>query len=486
MASSSVTVTVNPQLAVTIAPASPNPTEASKSTNFTATTSGGVGSSTCIWDFGDGASAGTCSAVHIYSTAGNFTAIVTATDTLGVSATSSTTVIVKPKLAVTATDSPKTTEVSKSATFNATTSLGVGSRNCSWSFDDGSSGTGCLTSHPYTTSGTFTATVTASDSLGITVSSAVSVTINPKLTVTASVSLSPTVGTAVSFTTSITGGVSPVSCNWTLGDGSSVTGCLTSHTYATAGTFVATVTAADNLNVTSTDSVTLVVDLAVTISASPSPTEIGVPATFTTTAKGGVSPYTFNWSFSDGTSQVGSITTHTFTSPKLYTVKLMVTDNNGNMGSTVKQVQVQPALTVAFTSDTAGGAAPTKVNFSATASWGVGPYTFSWGFGDGQKATGPSQAHNYTVPKSYTVQVTVTDSIRVTASGSLTITITAQPSNPTTQRPANVATAGPIPVDALVYGIGSLAVILIFIAPVYAIMVRRRQSRSYGDHSTSR
>src|SRR5260370_7930704 len=123
--------------------------------------------------------------------------------------------------------------------------------------------------------------------------------------------------------------------------------------------------------------------------------------------------------FSDGTSQVGSITTHTFTSPKLYTVKLTVTDNNGNMGSTVKQVQVQPALTVAFTSDSAGGTAPTTVNFSATASWGVGPYTFSWGFGDGQKATGPSQAHNYTVPKSYTAQVTVTDSIRATTSGNV-------------------------------------------------------------------
>jgi PKD repeat protein len=290
----------------------------------------------------------------------------------------------------------------------------------------------------------------------------------------------------VTFTTSIIGGVSPVSCSWTFGDGSSGTGCSTSYIYAAAGMFVATVNAIDGLNVTSTYSVTLVVDLAVTVVVSPSPTEIGVPVTFTATPKGGVSPYTFSWSFSDGTSQAGSITTHTFTSPKLYTVRLTVTDANGNLGSAVRQVQVQPALTVTISSDSAGGTAPTIVHFNATASWGVGPYVFSWNFGDGQKAKGPSQAHNYTTPNSYTAQVTVTDSIGITTSGSLTVTVTAQPPNLTTQPPNNVATTGPIPIDALVYGIGGLIVILILIVPIYAIMIRRRPNRSDGDHSPRR
>ncbi len=480
-ATSSVTVTVNPQLAVTIASASPNPTEVSKSTNFTATTSGGVGSSNCIWDFGDGVAADTCSAAHVYSTVGNFTAIVTATDTLGVSATSSTTVSVKPKLAVSTSTSPKVTEVSKSATFNATTSFGVGSPACSWSFGDGSSGTGCLTTHTYSTSGTFTAIVTATDSLSVTVTRTVSVTVNPQLAVMASASPTSTVGTAVSFTTSITVGVSPVSCNWTFGDGSSGTGCQTSHIYAAAGTFVATVTATDNLNVTSTHSVTLVVDLAVTMSASPSPTEIGVPMTFTTIATGGVSPYTFSWSFGDGTSQVGSITAHTFTSPMLYSVRLIVTDVNGNIGSTVKQVKVQPALTVTVSSDSAGGIAPTTIHFNATASWGVGPFVFTWSFGDGQRAAGYSLAHNFTTPNSYRVQVTVTDSIGVATSGSLTITVVTELSDPVTQPPTNTATAGPIPVDALVYGIGGAIIILFLILPIYAVTLHR--SRRHHDAS---
>jgi PKD repeat protein len=483
-ATSNVTVTVDPKLAVTIASASPNPTEVSKSTNFTSTTSGGVGSATCSWDFGDGGLAGTCSASHTYSTAGNFTVIVTATDSLGVSASSSITVNVKPKLVVTATVNPKTAEVNKSVTFNATASLGIGSSTCSWFFGDGSSGTGCLTSRSYTTNGTFTATVNVIDSLGVSVTRTVSATVNPNLTVAANASSSPTVGTAVSFTASISGGVSPFSCSWTFGDGSSSIGCLTSHSYAAAGAFVATVIATDSLNVTSTYSVTLVVSLALTISINPSPTEIGVPVTFIATATGGVSPYTYTWSFGDGDSQTGSIVTHTFTSPKLYSVKLTVTDNNGNVGSAVKQIQAEPALTVTVSSDSGEGVAPTVIRFNATASWGVGPFTFAWNFGDGQKATGPSVAHNYTTPNSYTVQVTVTDSVGIIASGRLAITVTAQPT-PSTP-PTNISTTGPIPVDLLSYGIGGLFAILVIVAPIYVIMVRRRQSRSEKQSPTGR
>jgi len=472
-ATSNVTVTVHPKLAVMIASASPNPTEASKSTNFTATTSGGVGNATCSWDFGDGGLAGICSVSHTYSTSGNFTIIVTATDSLGVSASSRITLNVKPKLAVAATVNPKTGEVNNSVTFNATTSRGIGVSICSWSFGDGSTDIGCLTSHIYTTSGAFTANVTAIDSLGIAAIRTVTVIVNPKLTVAANASSNPIVGTAVRFTTSITGGVSPVSCGWTFGDSSSGTGCLTSHSYTSAGAFVSTVVAIDSLNVTSTYSVTLVVDLGLTLSINLSPTEIGVPVTFTTAATGGLSPYTYNWSFGDGTSQTGSIVTHTFTSPKLYSIKLTASDSNGNMGSLVKQVQVQPALTATLSSDSTGGVAPTVIRFNATTSWGVGPFTFVWNFGDGQKAEGPSVVHNYTVPNSYSVQVTVTDSVGITTSGALTVTVTAQSLTPTTP-PTNIATTGPIPVDLLTYGIGGLLGILVIIAPIYVIMIRRR------------
>src|SRR6266567_3430837 len=473
IARGSVKVTVNPKLVVTAVSASPTPTEVSKLTNFTGKVSGGVGTTTCSWDFGDGGTSGTCVAVYAYSTSGNFTVVVTATDSLGVSAISSITANVKLKLAIVMVVIPNPAEVGESSSFNGTASHGIGIPKCSWNFGDGTTDTGCLTVHSYAATGTFKATVNATDGLGVTVTTTVSVTITPRLTVGAIASSNPTVGTAVSFTAPTTGGVSPVSCSWTFGDGSSGLGCSIVHIYAAGGTFTATVNAIDGHNVTSTGSVTLVVALAVAISANPSSSEIGVPVTFTASADGGAS-YTFSWNFDDGTSQPGSITTHTFTSANLYTVRLTVRDSNGDMGSTVKLVQVQPALTVAVSSDSAGGTAPIMVRFNATAIWGVGPYAFSWDFGDGQQTMGLAPVHNYTTPSSYRVQVTVRDKLGITTSGSLTIVVTSQPSAPVPQPSTDPSAAGPIPAYYLVYGIGALFAVLILVVPAYAIMIHRR------------
>jgi len=52
-----------------------------------------------------------------------------------------------------------------------------------------------------------------------------------------------------------------------------------------------------------------------------------------------------------------------------------------------------------------------NVNFTATASGGTPPYSFSWNFGDGQTGIGQVAFHTFTSPGSYTVRVNVTDSL---------------------------------------------------------------------------
>src|SRR5207249_9460237 len=64
-ATSSVSVTVNARLTVT-AVATPNPTEISVAVGSTAPTTGGLGTPTCKWTFGDSGTANTCSASHTY------------------------------------------------------------------------------------------------------------------------------------------------------------------------------------------------------------------------------------------------------------------------------------------------------------------------------------------------------------------------------------------------------------------------------------
>src|SRR5207249_11744597 len=67
--------------------------------------------------------------------------------------------------------------VGQSLTFTATTANGVGVATCSWNFGDGATGTGCSKTHAYTTQGTFTAKVTATDTLSVTATASVIVNI---------------------------------------------------------------------------------------------------------------------------------------------------------------------------------------------------------------------------------------------------------------------------------------------------------------------
>jgi len=62
---------------------------------FTTAPSGGVGPYTIAWNFGDGNAGAGTSASHVYSTAGNFTATATVTDSRGITATASAPVSIR-------------------------------------------------------------------------------------------------------------------------------------------------------------------------------------------------------------------------------------------------------------------------------------------------------------------------------------------------------------------------------------------------------
>ena len=60
---------------------------------------------------------------------------------------------------------------------------------------------------------------------------------------------------------------------------------------------------------------------------SPSSPTVGQPVTFTGSASGGTSPYSFAWNFGDGATGTGSTVTHTYTASGSFTVLLTVTDS---------------------------------------------------------------------------------------------------------------------------------------------------------------
>lgn len=87
-----------------------------------------------------------------------------------------------------------------------------------------------------------------------------------------------------------------------------------------------------------------------------------------------------------------------------------------------------PPLSASFSYTPQTPAPRTSVTFTATASGGTQPYSFSWTFGDGGSATGNPVIHAFSIQGSYTVTLTTTDSAGKKVTTSKIVTITAQTS----------------------------------------------------------
>lgn len=141
-------------------------------------------------------------------------------------------------------------------------------------------------------------------------------------------------------------------------------------------------------------------------------------ANFSATASGGMAPYSFSWSFGDGTPNVGggiynpNLYNYTYSVKGSYTVKVNATDFTGTIGTASLTITVKPNLKLTVTAPSVTFGTPATLTASATG--GTAPYKFSWSFGDGTpNATGTSnpnvQSHNYTAANAYTFKVSVVD-----------------------------------------------------------------------------
>jgi len=89
-------------------------------------------------------------------------------------------------------------------------------------------------------------------------------------------------------------------------------------------------------------------------------------------------------------------------------------------------------LSTSFTYSPSSPQVSQQVSFTASASGGTGPYSFSWAFGDGATGTGAAVYHTYSTTGSYSVLLTAKDSSpsQQTATSQQTITVTSPPPPP--------------------------------------------------------
>lgn len=143
---------------------------------FTATVTGGDGNYTYLWDFGyQGATSAEEMPTYIYQASGTYPVTLTVTDGQGASISSAQTVTVSLPVAPIAGFTFVTSNLD--VDFTDTTTGGEGVMTYLWSFGDGQTSTAVSPSHTYATAGTYSVTLTVTDSLSVTSSRSSSINV---------------------------------------------------------------------------------------------------------------------------------------------------------------------------------------------------------------------------------------------------------------------------------------------------------------------
>ncbi|ADP79445.1 PKD domain containing protein [Pseudofrankia inefficax] len=422
----SVTITVSkpgvgpPTAALTV---SPNSGEAQLQVSASAAGSspGAAPISRYVFDFGDGTTAVSSSspqAAHNYLVKGDYAVVVTVFDSSGASSQASALVIVDEGIVPVLRVRPAG---DNSLMITADGSQSRGGSGMTYRFDWGDRTAPTLgaatASHTYAAAGTYTVTLTVTDSAGrssdnaratVTVpASACSLeptlavtpeTVAPGGQVTATVSLACTPTAAVSYAFDFGAGA---------GKEKPTASDTESHTYPQTGNYYVSVTVTAG-----SESRMVTASIAVSSKVPPpmpvlkvSPTSGVAPLTVTADASGttGTAPIAYSFSFGDGSPATahgsGTTASHTYGSPGTYTVTVTA-DNAGGTATASESVTVTGKPPVAYLVVTpAGGEAPLPVAMSAANSTAgdapISSYTFIVTGPAGTQTYGPQAASTF-------------------------------------------------------------------------------------------
>ncbi|HIH89607.1 TPA: PKD domain-containing protein [Candidatus Bathyarchaeota archaeon] len=340
----------------------------------------------------------------------------------------------------------------------------------SFSWDDGQSSevlvpaSGSLvrtaaSTHSYTHSGTYTVMISVTDSLGAT---------SPVSMIEVTVQREPVIahagpdqisveGATVTFDGSGTtyGDESTVTYYWDFGDSSEVVSGVDlvapTHIYTDDSVYTVTLTAMDDIGLTSSDMMTVTVaNVDPTAEAGPDANgNIDEVLTFNGDASdvGICDVLTYAWDFGDGSQIVSEVdmktATHAYSESGIYTVTLTVTDGDGGSATDTTQaiINYSPVANAGADQTVFEGDVVT-LDGSVTYDPDIDDMlTYAWDFGDGSSIVSgvdmKTVTHTYADVGVYTVTLTVTDDDGDSGSDTTTAAISIHVNQPP------VASAGP-------------------------------------------
>jgi len=296
------------------------------------------------WTFGDGATATGVEAAHVYAASGLYRAVLRVEDdslhpcNFGVATREVR--VNHPPIAEAGTD--QTTEVGGEVRVDAAASYDRDGTIAAWHWDmgDGTVLDGVSVRHSYAAPGSYTVTLTATDSSGVsnaTASDSLTVIVNaPPQPIGKGPDRPIAVGEVASLTAA--GSVDPdgeiLSYHWEFGDGAVAEGPDVQYAWTKPGIFAVVLTTTDNSGTPSAQtaaSFNVIVSAAPVAEAGPdqavTASVIGFDGGGSGDADGAISRW--DWDFGDGTTGSGREVDHAYAAPGTYEVKLTVADDSG-------------------------------------------------------------------------------------------------------------------------------------------------------------
>jgi PKD repeat protein len=207
-----------------------------------------------------------------------------------------------------------------------------------WNFGDGGTATGVVAQHTYAQAGTYTVSLTVTDTSGLSDTKTEQAIIAAPPTARPGGPYTAYVGTALTFNGSASSDPQglPLTYHWSFGDNSSAgTGATPTHTYSGtnsyggSGTFTVTLVVTNSAGVSSpaaTTTVNISIPPPVVSINGPYTGKPTLPVNFTSSV---VEPYesqfTYLWNFGDGATANVANPTHTYAATGTYNVSLTVT-----------------------------------------------------------------------------------------------------------------------------------------------------------------
>ncbi|HMN04821.1 MAG TPA: PKD domain-containing protein [Flavobacteriales bacterium] len=372
-----------------------------------------TGATSYLWTFGDGSGSLSTNPSHTYSHNGLsdtfFHPVLIASSPFGCSDTATAAVLVHPAPIAQVTASSATGCAPSPITFH---DLSIGAATLNWQFGDGTfqnGGPGDVT-HIFNNTGTapqpYNVQLIATSAYGCTDTTTTPITIYPPVQAQFQLPAEACSPAQINLMEQSTGSIQAM---WDMGDGITLVGTNVSHTYLNTGntdvTYTVTLTATSAYGCTSTMSHDITIHPLPSASFLATPfTQLFPDATVTLDNTTPPGSWGYSWSFGDGSSSTAqSPLQHTYSTWGNYTITLVV--STGICADTAtQQVSILPPLPTASFVGSGEGCAPLTVSFTNTSLLGAG---YQWQFGDGATSIAENPVHEYHIPGTYTVQLTV-------------------------------------------------------------------------------